>query len=92
MSMVFATTNGGEVLLQFVGIPVTGVQLNEHEFTLEEFAKLSLHALRGGFFGWNQGKTPPAVNEYLNELFQTYEPHDGEWVRRDVAGPDAQQH
>ena len=92
MSMVFATTNGGEVLLQFVGVPVTGVQLNEYELSLDEFAKLSLHALRGGFFGWNEGRTPAAVNEYLNELFKTYEPRNGEWVRRDVAGSDTQQH
>ncbi|MDP2860345.1 MAG: hypothetical protein Q8N98_01365 [bacterium] len=80
--MMVQTTDGSEVEARFISIsPIEGVQVGEHEMSLEHFCAMAIHFLGGGFFGWGN-KTPEAVNKALSQLFEIYEQVDGKWVRK----------
>lgn len=80
MSLIVATDKG-HVMTQFIGHPIDGVQVGEHEIPLADFCVMATHFLEGGFFGWG-GETPKAVNDALSNLFEMYEQIDGKWVRK----------
>jgi len=78
------TTTDGEVETHFVGIPIDGVAIGEHEIPLEHFCIMARHYLSGGLFGWG-GETPKCVNDALTSLFNLYaKAEDGKWIRKTV--------
>jgi len=77
-------TVDGEVEANFVGIPIAGVAIGEHEIPLEHFCYMAKHFLGGGWFGWG-GETPDCVNKSLTALFNFYKrTEDGKWIRKSI--------
>lgn len=83
MSLSVKTTDG-RVETHFVGIPIEGIAIGEHEIPLEHFCDMARHFLSGGFFGWGD-ETPECVNTALTLLFGMYKrTEDGKWVRKSL--------
>lgn len=83
MSLEVKTMNSGSVMTRFIGIfPIEGVQVGEHEMSLEHFGAMATHFLSGGFFGWIKNETPKAVDDALSQLFEMHEQVGGKWVRK----------
>lgn len=83
MSLTVKMING-DIEANFVGIPIEGVAIGEHEIPLEHFCFMARHFLEGGWFGWG-GETPECVNTALTLLFGKYKrTEDGKWIRKSL--------
>ncbi|MDP2676939.1 MAG: hypothetical protein Q8O83_04625 [bacterium] len=84
MALIVQKMDGTEVETRFIGaLPIEGVQIGEHEMSLDHFGSMAGHFLSGGFFGWPNNETPEAINETLSQLFEIYEQVDGKWIRKE---------